>query len=247
MQVGFVALEMGSGRAKNVRNILLKNLADVMLAALAWWAVGYAFAYGNSAGGVIGWAGARCGAVRCGAVRCGAVQARRDERAARGLRPTPPTNTGPVLLPAPPQNQKVLQILLRGGRRDRAASLVLQLGLLRRRVPNRQRLPRGAHAIGGLPGERWRGGGSHGRGRGLPAPAPGARASRPRDLLPAPHRPPARAAPPPPDRRPRRPSRWRSPPSSTPCWCTGCGRPAAGWAASRRAVRSISQAGRSST
>jgi Amt family ammonium transporter len=54
MQIGFVALEMGSGRAKNVRNILLKNLADVMLAALAWWAVGYAFAYGNSAGGVIG-------------------------------------------------------------------------------------------------------------------------------------------------------------------------------------------------
>ena len=54
MQVGFVALEMGSGRAKNVRNILLKNLVDVMLAALAWWAVGYAFAYGASAGGVIG-------------------------------------------------------------------------------------------------------------------------------------------------------------------------------------------------
>ena len=54
MQVGFVALEMGSGRAKNVRNILLKNLVDVMLAAMCWWAVGYAFAYGNSAGGVIG-------------------------------------------------------------------------------------------------------------------------------------------------------------------------------------------------
>lgn len=54
MQVGFVALEMGSGRAKNVRNILLKNLVDVMLAAMCWWAVGYAFAYGSSAGGVIG-------------------------------------------------------------------------------------------------------------------------------------------------------------------------------------------------
>jgi hypothetical protein len=54
MQVGFVALEMGSGRAKNVRNILLKNLVDVMLAAICWWAVGYAFAYGASAGGVIG-------------------------------------------------------------------------------------------------------------------------------------------------------------------------------------------------
>jgi ammonia channel protein AmtB len=54
MQVGFVALETGSGRAKNVRNILLKNLVDVMLCALCWWAVGYAFAYGRSAAGVIG-------------------------------------------------------------------------------------------------------------------------------------------------------------------------------------------------
>lgn len=51
MQVGFVALETGSGRAKNVRNILLKNLVDVMLCALCWWAVGYAFAHGRSAGG----------------------------------------------------------------------------------------------------------------------------------------------------------------------------------------------------
>jgi Amt family ammonium transporter len=55
MQVGFIALETGSGRAKNVRNILLKNLLDAMLTALAWWAVGFAFAYGTSAGGVIGW------------------------------------------------------------------------------------------------------------------------------------------------------------------------------------------------
>jgi Amt family ammonium transporter len=54
MQIGFVALETGSGRAKNVRNILLKNLVDVMLAAVCWWAVGYGFAYGNSAGGMIG-------------------------------------------------------------------------------------------------------------------------------------------------------------------------------------------------
>jgi Amt family ammonium transporter len=54
MQVGFIALETGSGRAKNVRNILLKNLLDTMLTALCWWFVGYAFAYGKSAGGVIG-------------------------------------------------------------------------------------------------------------------------------------------------------------------------------------------------
>jgi Amt family ammonium transporter len=54
MQVGFLSYETGSGRAKNVRNILLKNLLDVMLAAIVWWAVGYGFAYGNSAKGIIG-------------------------------------------------------------------------------------------------------------------------------------------------------------------------------------------------
>ncbi len=54
MQVGFVVLETGSGRAKNVRNILLKNMVVAMLSAICWWAIGYAFAYGQSAGGVIG-------------------------------------------------------------------------------------------------------------------------------------------------------------------------------------------------
>jgi Amt family ammonium transporter len=57
MQVGFIALETGSGRAKNVRNILLKNLLDAMLTAICWWAVGYAFAYGQTANGIIGCAG----------------------------------------------------------------------------------------------------------------------------------------------------------------------------------------------
>jgi ammonium transporter, Amt family len=54
MQVGFVALEVGNGREKNVRNILLKNTVTVMLSSLCWWACGYAFAYGKSAGGVVG-------------------------------------------------------------------------------------------------------------------------------------------------------------------------------------------------
>jgi hypothetical protein len=57
MNVGFVMLETGNGRAKNVRNVLLKNLVDVMLCALLWWAVGYAFAYGKSAAGLIGYSG----------------------------------------------------------------------------------------------------------------------------------------------------------------------------------------------
>eukprot|EP00775_Hariotina_reticulata_P005136 gene5136-5376_t len=66
MQVGFIALETGSGRAKNVRNILLKNLLDVMLAALCWWAVGYAIAYGQTAGGIIGHSGFFAGAPTAG-------------------------------------------------------------------------------------------------------------------------------------------------------------------------------------
>ena len=55
MQVGFVALEVGSSRAKNTKNILVKNLLDVQLCALCWWAIGFPFAYGNdAANGFIG-------------------------------------------------------------------------------------------------------------------------------------------------------------------------------------------------
>lgn len=53
-QIGFVAAETGQGRSKNVRNILLKNIINITLCALCWWAVGYAFAYGASTSGVIG-------------------------------------------------------------------------------------------------------------------------------------------------------------------------------------------------
>lgn len=54
MQVGFVSLEAGYSRAKNVRNILLKNIVDVLLVTLTWWGVGYAVANGPSQGGFIG-------------------------------------------------------------------------------------------------------------------------------------------------------------------------------------------------
>jgi ammonium transporter, Amt family len=54
MQLGFFNLELGYGRTKNVQHILAKNTINVMLTALCWWAVGFAFAYGNSAGGFIG-------------------------------------------------------------------------------------------------------------------------------------------------------------------------------------------------
>ena len=49
MQAGFALLESGSVRFKNYQNILLKNLMDACIGGLVWWAIGFAFAYGNPA------------------------------------------------------------------------------------------------------------------------------------------------------------------------------------------------------
>eukprot|EP00933_Yihiella_yeosuensis_P013983 TRINITY_DN12715_c0_g2_i1.p1 TRINITY_DN12715_c0_g2~~TRINITY_DN12715_c0_g2_i1.p1 ORF type:complete len:573 (+),score=121.59 TRINITY_DN12715_c0_g2_i1:83-1720(+) len=45
MQAGFAMVEAGCCRAKNVQNILLKNLTDVAVGTLGWWMCGWAFAY----------------------------------------------------------------------------------------------------------------------------------------------------------------------------------------------------------
>jgi ammonia channel protein AmtB len=47
MQTGFAMLCAGSVRIKNVQNTMLKNLLDASGAALAFWLVGYAFAFGG--------------------------------------------------------------------------------------------------------------------------------------------------------------------------------------------------------
>jgi Amt family ammonium transporter len=47
MQTGFAMLCAGSIRAKNVKNVILWNLLDSCGGGLAFWAVGYAFAYGG--------------------------------------------------------------------------------------------------------------------------------------------------------------------------------------------------------
>jgi Amt family ammonium transporter len=47
MQTGFAMLCAGSIRSKNVKNILLWNLLDSVGGCLAFWSVGYAFAYGG--------------------------------------------------------------------------------------------------------------------------------------------------------------------------------------------------------
>jgi len=54
MQAGFAFLEAGSTRSKNVVNIMMKNMMDFSMAAIAFWAIGWGIAYGTSAGGFIG-------------------------------------------------------------------------------------------------------------------------------------------------------------------------------------------------
>jgi Amt family ammonium transporter len=51
MQAGFAMLCAGSIRAKNVKNILLKNLLDACGGAIGFWTVGYAFAYDSNTSG----------------------------------------------------------------------------------------------------------------------------------------------------------------------------------------------------
>lgn len=47
MQAGFGLVEAGLTRAKNVANIMAKNMADMVIGALAFWAVGYGIAFGD--------------------------------------------------------------------------------------------------------------------------------------------------------------------------------------------------------
>lgn len=47
MQLGFACLCAGSIRSKNCMNILLKNVLDACVGAVAFYLVGYAFAYGH--------------------------------------------------------------------------------------------------------------------------------------------------------------------------------------------------------
>jgi Amt family ammonium transporter len=54
MQAGFAMVETGLTRAKNAGNILMKNLMDFSVGAVAFWAIGWALMYGATAAGLIG-------------------------------------------------------------------------------------------------------------------------------------------------------------------------------------------------
>src|SRR3954464_14510116 len=54
MQAGFAFLEIGFSRGKNAGTVVAKVLANFSIAALCYWAVGFAFAFGGPLGHVIG-------------------------------------------------------------------------------------------------------------------------------------------------------------------------------------------------
>src|SRR5436305_14705707 len=47
MQAGFALLEIGFSRQKNAGTVVAKILTNFAIAALMYWAIGFAFAFGN--------------------------------------------------------------------------------------------------------------------------------------------------------------------------------------------------------
>jgi len=54
MQGGFLCLETGLTRSKNSINVALKNVVDLAVAIVVFWAVGYGLMFGTSVGGWLG-------------------------------------------------------------------------------------------------------------------------------------------------------------------------------------------------
>ena len=54
MQAGFAFLEIGFSRGKNAGTVIAKVLTNFSIAAICYWAVGFAFAFGGDLGHVIG-------------------------------------------------------------------------------------------------------------------------------------------------------------------------------------------------
>ncbi|MDO6736938.1 ammonium transporter [Wenyingzhuangia sp. 2_MG-2023] len=54
MQAGFTLVETGFTRSKNAGNIIMKNIMDLIVGSLGFWAIGYSVMYGSSISGFIG-------------------------------------------------------------------------------------------------------------------------------------------------------------------------------------------------
>ena len=54
MQAGFAMVEAGSTRAKNAANIIMKNVMDMNVGALLFWAIGFGLMFGTNNSGWIG-------------------------------------------------------------------------------------------------------------------------------------------------------------------------------------------------
>jgi ammonium transporter, Amt family len=54
MQAGFAFLEIGFSRGKNVGTVVAKILINFSIAAIAWWAIGFMFAFSGPLGSVVG-------------------------------------------------------------------------------------------------------------------------------------------------------------------------------------------------
>src|SRR4029077_10522480 len=57
MQAGFAMLEVGFSRMKNVGTVVAKVVTNLSVSSLAYWAVGFGFAFG--AGGIFAFIGGR--------------------------------------------------------------------------------------------------------------------------------------------------------------------------------------------
>ena len=54
MQAGFLAIESGLTRSKNSINVAIKNITDFGIAAIFFWAAGFALMFGTSVAGLFG-------------------------------------------------------------------------------------------------------------------------------------------------------------------------------------------------
>ena len=53
MQTGFLVLEAGTVRITSAQNIVMKNILDILISAVAYWILGYGFSFGDEGNGFI--------------------------------------------------------------------------------------------------------------------------------------------------------------------------------------------------